>query len=150
MTHTEIASLVSRYFSVIDDKHLDTATLATVFTADGRVIRPNGAALTGPEAIAADQSQSFARFRATHHVSSDHLVELDGDTARIRANLIAMHLWDDAHRDPHTLETHFVAGGVVRGVAVRTGEGWRLSELSLRNTWRSGSGYAAMLATGRS
>lgn len=24
----------------------------------------------------------------------------------------------------------------------------RLSEISLRNTWRTGSGYAAMLATG--
>jgi hypothetical protein len=61
----------------------------------------------------------------------------------------AMHLWADTERDPNTLQTHFLAGGVLHGLAVRTGRDWRLSELSLRNTWRTGSGYAAMLVTGR-
>ncbi len=28
---------------------------------------------------AAGQSESFARFRATHHVSSDHVIDLGGD-----------------------------------------------------------------------
>ncbi|MGW0810430.1 nuclear transport factor 2 family protein [Nonomuraea sp. NPDC002799] len=67
----EISSLVSRYFSTIDDKRFDRAAIEAVFTAGGRVTRPNGASLVGPEAIAAGQSESFARFRATHHVSSD-------------------------------------------------------------------------------
>ena len=145
----EVSGLVSRYFSAIDDKRLDPAAMAMVFTASGRVTRPNGASLIGPESIAASQSQSFARFHATHHVSSDHVIDLDGDTARLRANLIAMHLWADQERDPNTLQTHFLAGGVLHALGVRTGRGWRLSELSLCNTWRTGSGYAAMLATGR-
>jgi hypothetical protein len=143
----EITSLVSRYFSAIDDKRLDPATMEAVFTASAHVTRPNGASLTGPEAIAASQTESFARFRATHHVSSDHVIDLDGDSACIRANLIAMHLWADQERDPNTLQTHFLAGGVLHGLVIRTGQGWRLSELSMRNTWRTGSGYAAMLAT---
>lgn len=145
----EITSLVSRYFGAIDDKRLDRATMETMFTAGGRLTRPNGASLIGPEAIAADQSASFARFRATHHVSSDHVIDLDGDSARLRANLIAMHLWTDQERDPNTLQTHFHAGGVLHALAERTGRGWRLSDLSVRNTWRTGSGYAAILATGR-
>lgn len=41
------------------------------------------------------------------------------------------------------------AGGVLHALAVRTDQGWRLSELSMRNTWRTGTGYAAMLATPR-
>ena len=88
----EITGLVSRYFCAVDDKRLDRSTMEAVFTASGRLTRPNGASLTGPEAIAASQSESFARFRATHHVSSDHIIDLDGDSARIRANLVAMHL----------------------------------------------------------
>jgi hypothetical protein len=124
--------------------------MAAVFTTDGCLTRPNGASLAGPEAIAAGQSESFARFRATHHVSSDHVIDLDGDSAQLRANLIAMHLWADQERDPNTPQTHFLAGGVLHALVVRTGRGWRLSELSLRNTWRTGSGYAAILATGRS
>lgn len=145
----EITTLVSRYFSAIDDKRLDRATLASVFTAGGRLTRPNGSSTVGPEAIADQQSESFARFRATHHVSSDHVIDLDGDSAQVRANLIAMHLWADQERDPHTLQTHFLAGGVLHAFVERTGQGWRLSELSMRNTWRTGSGYAAILATGR-
>jgi hypothetical protein len=145
---TEITSLVSRYFSAIDDKHLDLATMEAVFTAGATLTRPNGASTVGPEAIATGHGESFARFRATHHVSSDHVIDLDGDTARLRANLIAMHLWSDQHRDPNTLQTHFLAGGVVHALAIRTDRGWRLNELSLRNTWRTGSGYAAVLATG--
>jgi hypothetical protein len=145
----EISGVVSRYFSAIDDKRLDPATMESVFTANGRMTRPNGASLTGPEAIAASLGESFARFRATHHVSSDHIIDLDGDRARLRANLIAMHLWADTERDPNTLQTHFLAGGVLHALAVRTSQGWRISEVSMRNTWRTGSGYAAMLATGR-
>ncbi|WP_407672369.1 nuclear transport factor 2 family protein [Parafrankia discariae] len=109
----------------------------------------DGASLVGPEAIAAGQSESLARFRATHHVSSDHVIDLEGDSAPLRANLIAMHLWVDQERDPNTPQTHFVAGGVLRALVVRTGRVRRLSDLSPRNTWRTGSGYAAMLATGR-
>lgn len=145
----EITGLVSRYFSTVDDKRLDRAVVEAVFCPGGRLVRPNGAALTGPEAIAAGQNESFARFRATHHVSSDYVFDLNGDTARLRANMIAMHLWADTERDPNALQTHFVAGGVLRALAVRTGQGWRLSELALHNTWRTGTGFAAVLATGR-
>jgi hypothetical protein len=145
----EITSLVSRYFSAIDDKRLDRATMEAMFTTSGRLTLPNGASRVGPEAIAAGQGESFARFRATHHVSSDHVIDLDGDSARLRANLIAMHLWADQERDPHTLQMHFLAGGVLHALVVRTDGGWRLCELSMRTTWRTGSGYAAVLATGR-
>lgn len=30
-----------------------------------------------------------------------------------------MHLWADQERDPNALQTHFVAGGVLRVLAVR-------------------------------
>jgi hypothetical protein len=145
----EITSLVSRYYAVIDDRRIDRPAMEAVFTARARLTRPNGTSLVGPAAIATAQGMSFARFRATHHVSSDHVIDLDGDSARLRANLIAMHLWADAERDPNGLEAHFLAGGVIEAVAARTSQGWRLSELSLRNTWRTGSGLSAMLATGR-
>jgi hypothetical protein len=43
----EVTALVSRYFSVIDDRRLDQAAAETVFCADGSLRRPNGAALPG-------------------------------------------------------------------------------------------------------
>jgi ketosteroid isomerase-like protein len=145
----EAGALLSRYFAAVDDKRLDAETVAATFTPDGRVVRPNGPALVGRDAILTGQNESFARFRMTHHMITDHVAECDGDSVRLRANLQAMHLWADAHRDPHELQTHFVAGGVIQAVAVRTPAGWRLSELGFRPTWRTGAGFAAMLRTGR-
>ena len=146
---SEIGALLSRYFAAVDDKRLDAETVAATFTPDGRVVRPNGAALVGWDAILTGQNESFGRFRATHHMITDHIIDRDGDATRVRANMQAMHLWADGYRDPHELLTHFVAGGVIHAVAVRTRDGWRLSEMGLRVTWRTGAGFATMVKTGR-
>ena len=61
----------------------------------------------------------FARFRATHHMLTDHVITRSGDTAQVRANMQAMHLWNDAGNSAE-LQTHFVAGGVLRAAAVLT------------------------------
>lgn len=148
--HTDrsaVGALLSRYFAAVDDKRLDAGTVAATFTPEGRLVRPNGAALVGRDAILTGQNESFARFRATHHMITDYVAECDGDTVRVRANMQAMHVWADAHLDPHELRTHFVAGGVIRAVAVQTPAGWRLSELGVRITWRTGAGFATMVAT---
>lgn len=88
----QISELLSRYCSFVDDKCFNIAAVEATFTPDGRYVRPNGAAVVGPEAIASED-KIYSRFRATHHVTSDHIIDLEGDTARLRANMIAMHLW---------------------------------------------------------
>jgi hypothetical protein len=143
-----IIELLSRYFSAVDDKRLDLASVEGSFSDDGRLARPNGSAMVGPQEILSGQNASFARFRATHHVITDHVVDVAGDTARVRANLIAMHLWEYEQSDPHSLETYFVAGGVLRALSTRTPAGWRLTELELRNVWRTGAGFGSMAHTG--
>ncbi len=144
-----LIELMGRYFAAVDDKRLDVATVEASFAEDGRLVRPNGSALVGVQEILAGQSESFARFRATQHLISDHVVDVVGaDVAAVRANLIAMHVWADGQGDPNSLERYFVAGGVLRAQARRSGVGWRLTELQVRNVWRSGSGFGAMLKTG--
>src|SRR4029450_8672974 len=90
---SEVAALLSRYFAAVDDKRLDAETVAATFTPDGRVGRPNGAALVGRGGILSGQNESFVRFRVTHHMITDHLIERDRDTIRVRANMQAMYLW---------------------------------------------------------
>ena len=124
-------------------------SVAAFFTPDGRLINPNGATVVGPEAIAAEKAKSFSRFRATQHVTSDHIIDIEGDTARLRANMIAMHLWSEEESDPRSLQTHFVAGGVFEAVAVSTADGWRFNELKSRITWRTGAGMSAVARIGR-
>jgi uncharacterized protein (TIGR02246 family) len=144
-----ISELLSRYLAAVDDRRIDLAAVAAAFTPDGRLVAPNGTALVGREAIAAGQAATFRRFRATHHSTTDHVVEVEGDTARLRANMTAMHLWCDEESDPRSLQTHFVAGGVFEAVALRTPDGWRFSELASRVTWRTGAGLAAVARIGK-
>lgn len=145
----EISELLSRYCAAVDDKHISVEMVAATFTADGRYVMPNGAADVGPEAIAAGKARTFSRFRATHHVTSDHTIDIDGDTARLRANMTAMHLWAAEECDPLSLESHFLAGGVFEAIAVRTPDGWRFKELLARIVWRTGAGYATMAKIGK-
>ncbi|MEU3010370.1 nuclear transport factor 2 family protein [Nocardia asteroides] len=135
----QIGSLVVRYYSAVDEQRVDRALIDSVFTEDGRWIGPTGAVRVGREVIAEQQAAAVRMFRATHHVTSDYLIDVAGDTARLRANLTAMHLWGAGSSDPAALESHFLAGGVFDGTAVRTDAGWRLSELRLRIVWRTGA-----------
>lgn len=142
-----IAGLVSRYFAAVDDKRLDLSAVKAAFAGEGRVVRPNGSAMVGPQDILAGQTQSFARFHATHHVTSDYVIEVDGDTAGLRANLTAMHLWGHGEGDPHSIENYFLAGDVIRAGARRTPSGWRLTELEVNTVWRTGGGFSSMAQT---
>ncbi|MFN8474666.1 MAG: nuclear transport factor 2 family protein [Anaerolineae bacterium] len=142
----EISDLLSRYFRAIDDKGLDLTIVEATFLEDGRVVRPNGSALNGWQEILDGQNTSFARFRATHHVITDHVIDIQGDTAKLQANVTAMHLWGYEHLDPNSLDSHFLAGGVLTALAKRTSDGWRFSEMTNRNVWRTGTGFATMLA----
>jgi hypothetical protein len=75
------------------------------------------------------------------------VIELDGDQAAVRVNVMAMHLWADGFGDPNALDKHFVGGVVIQASARRTANGWRLTNLRGRNVWRSGSGFGTMLQT---
>lgn len=146
-----IAELVNRYFAALDDRHFDLATMRTLFAEDARMVRPNGVVTVGPEAIGESHARSMSRFRATQHLTSGFLVDFseDGKTATVRANFVAIHLWAEGYGEPDVApdENCFVAGGVLT-VRVSSGtQGWRITEISSRPTWRRGVGFKEMLET---
>ncbi|MEL7564518.1 MAG: nuclear transport factor 2 family protein [Dehalobacterium sp.] len=73
----QVSELLSHYCSIVDDKCISVTAVAAIFTPDGRYVSPNGAAVVGSEAIAAEKAKTFSRFRATHHVTSDHIIDLE-------------------------------------------------------------------------
>jgi hypothetical protein len=145
----QIVEVINRYFAAVDDKCLDFALAESTFAPEGKMVRPNGAEMVGPAAICEGQNESFARFRATQHVMTNYVVDLVGEHARVRANVIATHLWAPGQGDPIALESHFTAGGVITVEVVRLEGGWRITRLENRIVWRTGSGFVQMLATGR-
>ena len=140
----QISELLSRYFAAVDDKCIDMKIVKATFSGDGKIVRPNGSALSGWKDIFDGQSKSFTRFRATHHVITDHVINIEDNKAKVRANVTAMHLWNFNESDPNSLQSHFVAGLVLSAIAIKTSDGWRISELANRNIWRSGDGLLTM------
>jgi hypothetical protein len=141
---SQIKDLLIRYFGAIDDKCLTLSIIETTFTEDACIIRPNGSALHGHKNIFESQSKSFTRFKATHHVTSDYIIDLDNNVAKIRSNLTAMHLWADNVNNPSLNNKHFLAGAVIFAKAIKIDNTWKLSELRNQNVWRTGDGMIEM------
>ena len=144
-----INDLFTRYYAAIDDKQFDVNIIKAIFTGDARIIKPNGLGTLGCDNINDANKKSFARFKATHHVTSDYIIDIAGDTASVRANLTGMHLWADDERNPTPNNKHFYAGIVLAAKVNLVNNNWLISELVYRNVWRTGEGLAEMAKFGR-
>ena len=140
-----IVRVVNRFYRALDEKHFDSSYLGEILAADAQVIRPNGAATEGLANIADSLARSFTRFEATQHLLTGHDVDVDGDTAAVRANLVAIHIWKDRPAGASMLDRSFSAGGIVTAALRRFPEGWRISKAEMRVMWRTGF-YGDMLA----
>jgi ketosteroid isomerase-like protein len=133
-----IVQVVNMYFRALDEKHFDESHFRQMLAPDAKVIRPNGAAVVGPASIADSHARSFARFEATQHLVTGHDVDVDGHTAAVRANLVAIHIWDDRPAEASMLERSLTAGGVITVGLTRTQDGWRIIHTENRVIWRLG------------
>jgi uncharacterized protein (TIGR02246 family) len=146
INRSKITSVVNSYFRALDDKNFNAQHFASIFTPQAKVTRPNGASLTGPEEISASHEKSFARFEGSQHLLTGHDVSVDGSTAAVRANLVAMHMWQGGNTDANKVDNFFIAGGVIRAELVQTDGQWKISQLSNEVVWRGG-GFKDMLQT---
>jgi hypothetical protein len=99
-----------------------------------------------PVNIANSHRDSFDRFESSQHLLTGHDIDLDGDVAGSRANLIAIHIWKDRPLDAPLLERSFTAGGVVTADLRRTPTGWQITRAEMRVIWRTGF-FGNMLET---
>jgi ketosteroid isomerase-like protein len=143
---SEIADAVNSYFRALDAKDFDPRHFAAILTADAKMTRPNGMSLTGPEEISASHAQSFARFESSQHLCTVPDISIDGGTATVRANLVAMHMWEGSKANANNVDNFFVAGGVMDATLIQIDGRWKISRLSNTVIWRAG-GFRNMLQT---
>jgi hypothetical protein len=130
----ELVELMGRYASMADPMDWDELPrtvlcdeLDTDFSSLG-----TPAGTVGRDAWCRASEQVFARWAATHHSITNHLIEVDGDRATIRAHVRAEH-WAPpavAADGPNC----WLVVGFYDDVAVRTADGWRLRSVSLTMT----------------
>jgi len=146
----QITDLLIRYFAAVDDKCIDMEIVKATFTSDAKIIRPDDAEIVGQENILDGHLKSFARFKGTHHVITNFIVNINNDIATLRSNIIANHLWADNENNPSLNNKHFLADGVFSAKAIKVDNHWRISELKNRVIWRTGDGMKEILNFGRS
>ncbi|RLA38914.1 MAG: nuclear transport factor 2 family protein [Gammaproteobacteria bacterium] len=71
---------------------------------------------------------------ATQHIITNHVHDIDRDTAKSRSYLQAQHM----QKDPQGKQRHYLIGGYYDYDMVRTGQGWKIKKYSLTQTWCSG------------
>jgi SnoaL-like domain len=135
----EIAALLDRYLLNLDDDELDDAWAERLFTKDACVEFPISRH-EGIDGLAAYHRDALAMFEKTQHLNSPAVVELDGDRASLRANLLSTHVHLRANAPSGGGHPPlFATGTLVNGEACHTPDGWRLRLLSFRLVWATGS-----------
>jgi hypothetical protein len=125
----DLCDLVNRLGMTLDEQRMED--LGDVYTED--VVFGETAEQRGLDALIRSGRDAHGVFEVTQHIITNVLIELDGDRASIRANLIAAAV-------PRAEEpsVHFDLGGVYRFDAVRTAVGWRLCGFSVEPVWTLG------------
>jgi 3-phenylpropionate/cinnamic acid dioxygenase small subunit len=122
----EITDLVYRLGACLDEHRFDD--LPALFTEDATAATPGGTA-QGRDAVIAQATRNHAEYDRLQHQITNVLVDVDGDRAAVRANLLAA-LGRDAGRPA------LVLGAVYRFPARRTPAGWQLAGVAIEPVWR--------------
>jgi hypothetical protein len=121
----EIADLFTRFALLLDEKRWEDAD--TVFT-DDVAAHGRGGELRGIEKLVAFMRQAEVEGEHTQHVTTDLLVDVDGDQASASANSLVYF-----YRDGQA--PHLTSGLRLACTAVRTPAGWRLREQRTTPAW---------------
>lgn len=130
LSRAEVTALLDRYLLDLDTAELDDAWAGSLFTDDAQVRFPVGAH-DGVAGMAEFHRTAMAKFTGTQHLGSHAVVDVDGDEAALRANLVSTQVLPD--------RSLFTTGTRAEGRAVRSGAGWRLRTLSFHLVWSTGS-----------
>jgi hypothetical protein len=132
----EITDLVYRLGVSLDEGRFND--LRSIFTEDSTASTPGGS-VEGIDSLIAQASRNHSREQQNHHVTTNVLIDLDGDRAKVRANLVVTFARDAS--------PYFTVGEVYRFDANRTPDGWRLSRVESTPVWTTGSRDGAQAGT---
>jgi SnoaL-like domain len=100
-----------------------------------RLLLSFGAA-TGRDQIASRPAPDLERYDRQQHFGTNHLIDVDGDTATPSHYLIGIHIPDASEGSRHA-----DVGGRYLCECRRTDEGWKLSVARLEILWRAGDEF---------
>ena len=133
----DVTDLVYRLGACLDDGRFDEMRSLLVEEVTART--PGGTA-EGRETVIAQARRNHAPDKRVQHVITNLLIDLDGDSGGVRANLVVPFATSSEHDQPALAPTaEFALGEVYSFGVVRTADGWRLSRIETTPVWMSGT-----------
>ena len=129
LDRTAISETIVRYFNSLDARDWPAmrATLADTTDLDFSQLFGDPRAVLDSDDFTAYAVTVLSGFRATQHISANHVITIDGDRARA---LAAMSAWHRADMDPGVVDTFMLRGRYDIGM-VRVGDAWRMDKLHM-------------------
>jgi 3-phenylpropionate/cinnamic acid dioxygenase small subunit len=134
---TEITDLVYRLGLCLDERRFDDIRH---LAAEDATVRTPGGQAAGREALVAQAHRNHPPDQRHQHVITNVLIDLDGDRAEVRTNLV-VHITepDSAPAGVPAPAPVCSIGEVYRFGLARTQEGWRLTAIEAVPLWVSGT-----------
>ena len=126
-----ISDLLIDFARALDDQ--DWEGYAANYTDDGVLAISPTIAHTGRDGMAQFVAAGLGQYAGTHHLSANHAITVDGDTATTRSYLIAAHILDAD--DPYQ---HADGAGWYHCRLRRTEHGWRFAHVALEIRYLAG------------
>jgi hypothetical protein len=130
LDRSAIEALVHHVGACLDEARFDD--LRPILTADASASTPGGVA-DGVDAVVVQAARNHSPDEHIQHAITDVVIDLDGDEAAVRANLVVTFGSADGGAVIRRM------GGVYRFGARRTVEGWRLTRIATVPVWREGA-----------
>jgi len=125
----EINELMYRYGLAVDRQDMDL--YRGLFTADAVIdYTDSGGMRTGVDATIEWLAKGLAHFAGLHHNMTNHVVEIEGATAKSCTYFLAFHATPEAGG-----ENVITMGGFYQDRLARTPNGWRIAERIELGVW---------------
>ncbi|MBT2482005.1 nuclear transport factor 2 family protein [Streptomyces sp. ISL-94] len=141
MDRLAIDEVVTGYAVAVDDG--DWAGYRALFTAGGRADYRSAGGIEGPVGEVADWlAETMKLFPVRQHLVVNRLVRLEdrggspGDSAEVRADFLNPMRLAGPESDGTVTAPNFSAAGRYTFALARTGDGWRLTRVTVHEKWR--------------
>jgi 3-phenylpropionate/cinnamic acid dioxygenase small subunit len=143
----EITNLVYRLGAFLDDRRFDD--MRSLLVEDATVRTPGGTA-EGREALVAQATRNHHPDEPTQHLITNVLVDLDGNRAEVRANLVVNFAAPTSSDQPLPAPPRkYTLGETYHFDVVRTTKGWRFSRIEATPVWIAPLSAAFLAAASR-
>ncbi|MEV0829787.1 nuclear transport factor 2 family protein [Nonomuraea rubra] len=140
---TDVTQLIYRLYACMDEGRF--ADLTAVFSPAISVRTPGGLA-SGRDAVIAQASRNHSTAERVQHFVHNPLVEVDGDHATVRADVIVTFTPGDTPEGRPAPEPRYTLSERFRYEATRSPGGWRLSRVDGTPVWACGTNPLAAQA----